>query len=257
MNKLFALLIFLPGTFANFAQMPMGGITGGSGAPCNPPTMTSRWAAYNSSNLCTGSVACTNGASVTSVPDFLGANSSTSVGGITYATGSVNGLPSFSLPASTAQIILPSAGTVATSGSITLYAVLNPSSTSANGAIIGSGLGSGPEWRIAGGGKQEYLSQATTSIGTSTSTVPTASYSTIAMTYVYSTGVLTFYKCASGTCSIDGTVTKTASFTNRQNVIGFASVVNEQFLGNIAEVGYLNSASVTGIAAWSQCKYGI
>ncbi len=255
-KKLIAIIALVPLLAASGGQMVnTGNHRKIMAAACTAPTMTSRWAAYNPSNLCTGSVACTNGATTTSVPDFLGASNSTSANAV-YVTGSVNGLPSFSF--SSAQIVLPSGGTVSASGSITLYAVLKPSATPFTGGIFGSAVNSGPEWRIEStGGKQEFLKQGIVSIGTSTSAVSTAAYSTIVMTYNYTSGVLTFYKCASGTCTTDGTATSAPGFTLRQNVLGFASVVNEQFVGNIAEWGYLNSSSTAGIAAWSQCKYGI
>ena len=225
-------------------------------APCVPPTMADRYAAYNTSNLCTGSVACTNGATVISLPDMVGTQNGTGNGSVAYVTGAVGGQPSISFSGASQYFNLGSTQTLTSSTQLTLYAVLKPSATSFTGAIIGSNAASGPEWRINSTGHQEFLSQSSASVGTSTSVVSTSAYSTIAMTYNYSTGALSFYICASGTCTLDGTATSAPGFLGRVNWLGNASN-SEQFSGNIAEWGYIDSVTTAGIAAWSQCKYGI
>ena len=66
---------------------------------CTPPTMTYRWAAYNSSNRCgtTGGSSCTsNGQAVYSLGDLVGSNTGVQTNTFyqeLYETNMVNGLP--------------------------------------------------------------------------------------------------------------------------------------------------------------------
>jgi hypothetical protein len=236
-----------------------------SGGGCSPPATVSRWAAYNSSVLCTGSVACTDGAQGVSQPDFNAANNAVNTngtgttGGPVYKVSQINGLPAWQFGPLASELWFDLASGIPQTGSITFYAVIKSYSIvePTIAAIIGVSAGHGMEWGINTNNKQFANSQGATALGTGTNALTTSTNYTLAMTYTYSTGALAFYNCSSGTCNADGTATQTASFPNPTNRLGSATDVNDPFKGYVAEWGWTNSATTAGIAAWSQCKYGI
>lgn len=258
MRSLFALVLTFATSVHPYLQMPMGGVTV-SPAGCSPPTMTSRWAAYNTSNTCTASaVPCTNGALGWNLPDFNSVNaaSNTASTGPTYTTGAINGLPAWTFNSASSQFWRLTSG-ITQSGSITFYAVFKTPASSHQGALFGVQVGHGMEYRITSANKQDAVNQGLLDLGNGTTTLTSSTWYTSVMTYNYSTGALALYLCSAGTCSADGTATATSTFSAATNDLGAAQDVGDYFNGLIAEWGYLNSANTTGIAAWSQCKYGI
>lgn len=265
--KRLALLLFAAHVSA---QIPLGGITGSTAAPCTPPTMTYLYSAFNTSNTCNGGSPCTNGDNMDTIKSSATANDGTAASSGArplYNTNQINGQPALTLNGPTNQQGFGMATAIPTgSGSLTLYAVIKPDLSGGQAAIIGNGSASGGgtagikaiEWRINNStSKQDLLSQQNALLASSTSTVSTAAFSTVAVTYDFGTGAYTFYKCASGTCTADGSGTASGSWAVNSSGLGLATSASEFYKGQIAEWGYLNSASVTGIAAWSQCKYGI
>ena len=229
----------------------------GNGSPLQPSNHDKPMGGLQSIEPMYGSVPCTNGALLTSVPDLAGSTNSAGANPV-YTTGAVNGLPAFTFTNNGDQIFFTAgaAANWAVTGQITFYAILKPISSATELPMLPLLL-MAVQWRINTTGKQEILSQGTTSIGSGTATISTSAYSTLTMTYDYTSHVLNLYTCAGGTCSSDGTATTSASFSSQQSVLGWAGPITEQFKGSIAEWGYLTSADITGIAAWSQCKYGI
>lgn len=232
---------------------------------CSPPTMTARWAAYNSANTCTASsVPCTNGAFGWTQPDLAGTNSTTnatSLGPI-YTTSAINGLPSWTFTKSSGQFWRLNSS-IPQSGSITFYAILNWSSTctSSGCSIFGLSLSHGLNWQINAAttttGHQRLLSQGLAEVAIGTQNYTAGVWYTVVTTYNFSTGAWSFYNCAAGTCSLDSSGTGTSTFSASTDDLGAGQDTTEYFGGQIAEWGYLNSANTSGIAAWSQCKYGI
>jgi hypothetical protein len=146
-------------------------------------------------------------------------------------------------------------------GSVTWYSVIGPIAGAMQGPLIGGtgGTGGSLEWGIglSGGSVASANSQSRTIlISGGTHTISTTAFSTIAITYTYSSGALALYVCSAGTCVSDGTATTTAIFGNPTISLGIAGVAGE-FNGYVAEWGYLNSSSIAGIGAYSLCQYGI
>lgn len=232
---------------------------------CSPPSTVSRWAAENTSNRCTGSVACTDGAQGILQVDSNATNNASngSSAGPVYKTNQINGLPAWQFGILTNNLWFDLASGIPQTGSITLYAVIKTYSIvppSNAFAIYGVSSGHGMEWGLfnsSSTNKQYANSQGATALGTSTGTYAVSTNYTLAMTYTYSSGALAFFNCSAGTCNADGTATHTASFPNPTNVLGAARDVNDYFKGYITEWGWTNSATTAGIAAWSQCHYGI
>jgi hypothetical protein len=224
---------------------------------CTPPTMTYRWQVANSGILCGTGIACTNGAGTFSLPSS--ATSNTASQGASgnqpiYTTGAINGLQA-ALFNGTSQTLAFS-NTFGTSGTMTLYAVIEP--TSSGGGILGSataGTNGSVEWAINGGGGQFFNSLNRAAIASGAATISTSHFSTLAMTYDFTSGVANLYICSGGTCTLDGTGTSTAQFFNATNSLGTTGIFF--FSGYIAEWGYLNSVNTAGIATYSQCEYGI
>jgi hypothetical protein len=237
-------------------------------ASCTPPTMTYRWQVADPGTLCGSGVACTNGAGIQSIPSSATSNTASQSAGTgqqpVYTTGAINGLPAALFNGATNQRSLTIGSPIAVgSGTLTWYAVLEPTSAaSASLGIIGAPTqagGSGSfEWRITGSSNnQQTLSEQRAGIGLGTATIATSHFSAIVTTYNFSTGAWALYTCASGTCTSDGSGTATATWGLTIRELGAASGDTAWFNGYIAEWGYLNSISTTGIASYVNCQYGI
>ncbi len=229
--------------------------------PCVAPTMTYRWAAYNPSNLCTGSVACTDGAKIITLADFVSTNNGTqATDGPIYHTNQINGQPALTFLGIAGTTYVQLATSLAVTGSATFYAVLRVNSGAANSPVIGVNANGGIEWDNNGTPNYKMIMQSSgvAFIGTETTARSLTNFTTVALTYNFSTGAYVFYDCSGGTCTADGSGTTTASWTGgRVYYIGLVNSFGTKFDGQIAEVGYLSSSSTTGIGAYSQCKYGI
>lgn len=241
------------------------GAPAGSGAPCVPPITTYRYVASNVLNTCNGGLACSNGLGVDKLTEYNSTgNDATQLSGgarPVYTTGAVNGLPAITF--SGAQFLTFASGWPAGSGSITIYAVLEPGTGgSLDYNIVGSGSGGAGrgslEWNVQQTSYEQYVNASTeTHIGGGSTALSTSHFSTIVFVYNFSSGAYTFYVCSGGTCNVDSSGTTTASSWLQASAIGLNGNDSTVFYGQIAELGYLNSANISGIDAWTQCEYGI
>lgn len=234
---------------------------GGGPVPCTAPTMTYRWAAYNPSNLCgtTGGSSCTtNGQAFYSVADSVAGNTATqtSTGSQgTYSTNAINSLPAISFTG--AQFYTMGTGITAPT-TFTFYAVAEVTNVSSNRGLIGANSSANFEIRTASTTPNvTLLSQATAQIAVSGTALPTSTWFTLVVTYNTVSGAYNFYKAVGGSLTSLGSGTSIASFSAATTQLGGAQSVSDFWFGSIAEWGYLNSTSTTGIAAYSQCEYGI
>ncbi len=226
-------------------------------ALCTAPVMTHRWAVSNDTNTCSGGSACTNGAGIDTVIDLGSASPSLAEQGsalnrpiFTAAVLNGNAVATFT-PASSQNFILHNA---ISDELMTVYVILKPTT----GTFFGGGNTgtAGSVQYFFNGTNQRFNNLNKAIIATGTSALSTTSFQTIALTYNFSTGAAQLFKCAAGTCASDGTGTVTGGFGFPITRIGGESVPGF-FGGQIAEVGYTNVISTAGIAAYSQCQYGI
>jgi hypothetical protein len=225
--------------------------------PCSKPTLTSDWAASSLSSTVhcgTGTTICINGAQIHLIPDVVGSNNITSLVGSGsapfYQTSILNNQPvvqwtSTSIAYFGLGTSIPAANTTSS-----FFMTLAPTT----GAV--RKLVTGPTgalfWEISATGHQLVFAGTGATI-TGTTAFTSGSFVTIAFTY--SSGVINLYTCSGGVCTSDGTGntgTPTAAITEFGQGGGTGT-----YLGYIAEIGYLNGASITGFATYSQCKYGI
>ena len=232
-------------------------------AGCSAPSASSRWTAWNPSNLCgtTPGTTCTNGAQMFSVPDLGTQGVSIVTGGTapTYTTSALNGLAAMTW---TGTEQLNASGPIAGSGSLnfTLWAVLKPNASGVYLPIVGSINGGGIGWRLTPTTLTPELDIAfVTIIGTASTPVSTSGYSLIEVTYSSSTGAYNFYSCSAGSCTSAGSGTNAQTFSDNTDRVGTTrpNSGSNFFKGNIVEIGYRNSIDTTNIASYVQCQYGI
>lgn len=261
------LILFLSSFLASGQVMQQGIVASAPPAiPCSPPTMTYRWPMWDSTKVSCGGT-CTNGAKITAATDVVSANNlsqATTAKQPFWATGVINGLPSSQfIFASTLGNLTMTSGIQAT-GTATYYAVVKPTSgcaTSTSCMIVAGTNVHGAyqhsfQWRI--GTNQCIDSEAIAGPTCGTNPVSTTSFTTLAVTFNFSTGAYAFYQCTGGTCASDGSGTFSTTWGGFTDAIGHNSFnPTFSFDGYIPEVGYLNSISTTGIAAWSQCQFGV
>jgi hypothetical protein len=170
------------------------------------------------------------------------------------ATGGPNSTPSLAFNG-TSDFIIPATAIPSGLTVFTLYVILNVT-TLQDGAMFG-GVGGGIEYRIDSSGKPGLLVQSV--VGTSgTQTLSTGTWYTVVVTHDNGTTTTNFYNATSGTLSAQGNNTTQAMvLTSTTNDLGGATGNSEFFNGEIAEWGYLNSVNTAGIAAWSNCHYGV
>lgn len=230
---------------------------GGGGSVCtSPPTSFYHWPTYGSTNTCAGGSACTNGAGMDKLVDVVAANNavqSTSGNRPIYTTGQVNGLPANVYTAGGTQTLtfptrLPDSGNL-----LTLYAVVKPNSGSGPFPLMGPSVG-GLEWRI-NSGHQELLLANISGIGVGTATISSSVYSMLVAQYNETTGAYAFYECSGGTCTLDASGTTLVSVTGPDS-IGF-STGDGSFGGGIADEGFINATTTTGIGAYALACFAI
>lgn len=230
--------------------------TGGGSVCTSPPTSTYHWTIYGTGNTCAGGSACTNGAGMDTLVDIVAANNAVQATGGNrpiYTTAQVNGLPSIVYTAGGSQSLKFPTGTPSVGSQLTYYAVVKPNSGAGPFPIFGPSIG-GIEWRISGG-HQELLSANVASIGTGTATISTSNYSMLVAQYDETNGNWAFQICSGGSCVSDGSGTNLIGLQSSDS-IGF-STGDGSFGGGIADFGFINSTTTTGIAAWSQACFGI
>jgi hypothetical protein len=231
--------------------------------------MTYRWAAYSltGTNNCgsAGTTLCANGLGVYTLPDSAGSNNAvqtTSADQPTFATNQINGLPAISNSGgsgSSAQVLVAGTG-FATGTNFTMYAVVEPTNLGNYMAVFGTNLANDSQVAVEYGfeGNNQFVRANGNSAIPGSATFANSTWKTIALTYNNSTQAVQMYICSSGTCTADGsagTILPGAFNTAITNLFGPAADFAMQ--GYIAEWGYLNSISLTGIGAYSQCKYGL
>jgi len=221
---------------------------------CTPPSMLHRWTV--GTVTCSGGSPCTNGAGIDTITDTgtgsaSNAEQPTSGNRPIYNTAVVGGNPVATFTAASSQSF--TFHNNISDSLMTVYVVIKPTSGTWFGG--GSGTGGGVQY-FYNGANQQFNSLNRTIIGTGTSSLSTASFQTIVLTYDFSSGAWSMYKCSGGSCAGDGSGTQTASFGFPINQLG-GSAAAGFFSGQIAELAYNNSISTTGIATYSQCQYGI
>lgn len=157
-------------------------------------------------------------------------NNNTATGGLGIVTLTANATPNGSSAVSftgLGSLPLTTAINPTTNGGLTFLAFLEPAAAN-SGAIISGGSG-GPEWRIQGG-KQQLLRANQALFGTSTTTVPTSSFSNINVAFdANGTGSYRYNEAA------DGTTTGTGFVANVLR-IGEMNPGIDRFSGLIAEI---------------------
>lgn len=230
---------------------------------CTPPTgLTSRWLVGDPSTTCVGPTSCTNTASLFQIQDLISGNTLGTITPPTYTTGAVNGHAAASFVYASHQDLnfntpLPS------SGALTLYVVLQPTTYTATDIIVGNNSVSPTGsfiWLINTSGNQLIASTGQPAIGTGTFTIPTTSYSILATSYNFTTGAWTMWHCSSGTCTSDGSGTSAETFSQPMTTIG-VDHIDTLFLGaEVAEFGYSTSVlnpNTIGLGTYGLCYFGI
>ena len=252
-----------------FAASPQYISTSGGGQPgysaaCTAPTMTYRYAAYNSSNACgtTGGSSCTtNGQAAYSAADFVAGNTATeatTARQAVYNTNEINGLPAWTFSDAVAGTGFVMGTAIPSSiSAFTMYAVMEFPTAHA-GALLSNTPGGAIEWRINSGNNMQLEVNETLNIGASTQNLSTNTWYTVVVTYNTVSGAYAFYNASGGTLTAEGSGTNAQSFTQPTAIIGNAGFgTSDYYNGQIAEIGFLNSVNTTGIAAWSKCEYGL
>jgi hypothetical protein len=244
----------------------IGGKTGVGGGPsCSPPSLTYQWAAYSltGTNNCgsAGTSSCTNGASVYTLTESIAGNNAvqaTSANQPLFETNQINGLPAIEsngLSGVSAEY-LPFSMTIPDTANFTIYAMVKSSSLSGYQTIISNDANtSSIEYGIPNAAHQ-YVRVNGYSSGLGSATLSTGTWYTLALTFTYSTLAYNLYICSGGTCTSDGSGTAGGSPSQPINSL-FGPNGDDSWNGYVAEWGYLNSVSTSGIAAYSLCKYGI
>jgi hypothetical protein len=239
-----------------------------TGVACTVPTMTSRWAAYNSSNTC-GGVACTNGAFIDGYADFVGSNPTGSnhaaTHNATYNTAQINGLPAVTYSSGLGQYESFTTAITPTAGQTITYYVISKNPDPGVWAFFGSTTNQTPVWDATNTPNLEWQIHNVGYNQTGTHTLG-AGFNTILMQFLYTSataGQLSFWVCSGGSCSADlasqpVAISISASYSLLSPWNVFGRTFNNYSDFTVAEFGYyVGSANTTQIAAWSQCKYGI
>lgn len=230
---------------------------------CTPPGMTYRWVASSltgTTNCGTsGTTLCANGGPVYTWPESVASNNATQTNSTkqpTFATNKINGYPAVSFNGSSGYMTFGT-GIPYTNTTYTFYAVFSTASFPVSGQYILSGGGTS--------GALAYAIRPTAALGinlygtgnvASGSTINSANtWYTKAVTFNSSTKAYAFYDCAGGTCTQSNS--GTASSSQTAGTVNSISTPVAYVTGYLAEVGYYNGLSVSGIGAWSQCRYGL
>lgn len=275
MSKFVSLASLLLMAFASYAraQGPGPSVTGAqsNGVTCTLPAFTYSWSVYNSGTLCgagPGS-ACSNGNGIFSIPEAISSvntlTQSTTVTQPIYTTGAINSLPVAAFNGAINAYNLAMTTPLPSTGIATFYAIVKPNATGTiqqpifgntnpNNALHGLSL------QVVTATSQLILeSTFAGTIATKTTPLSTSAYTAVAASFDYSTNNYVFWTCSGGTCTVDNSGTGTAfTFTTSTNAIGTSISEVQFFNGPIAEADVLlGSSSITGYAAYVNCKYGL
>lgn len=255
------------------ALLPLLGLGGGQGvitgnhlkvftpAGCAPPTMTYRWAAYSLTGAAycgsSGSTACTtSGQEVYSIPDSVAGNTATSLSGSygTYVPSAINGLAAINESINGQYLFATQIPITVTT--YTFYVVTYNRIDTSYQSIGGTKGTNALVYGQQNAGANQVLGIASGStFATGTNTLANNTWYTLAATYNSITGAYALYICSGGSCTSDGSGTSVQTISAPMTGIGIGH--DYPPYGYIAEIGYLNGTSVSGIGAWSYCKYGI
>jgi len=135
----------------------------------------------------------------------------------------------------------------------TVFAYLQPSSTSGRHAVTGGSSPGALEYDIYNG-NQDYLTEYTADIGHGTATIPVSSFSLIDLAVNSSGGVFRLNGAASGTVA-------GATFGSAITRIGNNEGGGDGLVGQVAEIdiysGVLSSLQISSIEAQLSAKYGV
>ncbi len=228
-------------------------------AGCTAPTVSDRWAVYDPNTACT-SGACSSGGAINFMKDLAGSNDAQEPHGghePVYTPAAINSLAAGDYSGGSQwmeEFAIP-----IPSGPMSVYAVVYyDGGTAADESILGNESSGGTfNWRFDTTGEQEILSSSVASIATSSVSYPAGWY-TFEVDFNQTTGAYAFKHCSGGTCVVDASGTASVPpFFNPPNTFGGHNADSSYFTGKIAEFGYYSGYGVTGLGAWSHCKYGI
>jgi hypothetical protein len=231
------------------AQNPGPSVTGAIPAPlpCVPPTMTYRW--IPTSGCSTGAVCAKD--------RVVGNNASQTLGGAlpTYSESrGPKGTPDLTFNRSTDYLTFGKAIPSAVRA-FTIYAVIAMTGAGRENAIFGGDTG-GIEYRINASNNPDLLDQGIADVNSGAQTLSANTWYTEVVTFQIS-GAVNFYYASRGSLIPAGSgSTSSNAFSGITDSLG-GSRGGEYFRGKIAEIGYLSSVNTSGIAAWSNCHYGI
>lgn len=226
---------------------PDGGGSLAAPLPCVAPTMTYRWVPNSG---CSIIVAC-------ATETVSGNNASqTSSGALpTYgATCGPNSTPCLTFNG-TSDYIIPTTAIPSGVTAFTLYAVIKPTTVSTDNPIFG-GNNNGIAYKSNSSGKMDLSAQGFTGVATGTQTLVANTWYTQVVTFNNGASTTIFYSASGNTLTSFGGGGG-GSFPNSTPYLGGIPIESIWFTGSIAEWGYLNSVSTTGIANWSSCHYGV
>ena len=274
MKRLIALIVLLLFPVFGDSQFTIPLHTGASTtSSCTPPPMTYRWAASTLTGTAncgsSGTTACANGSGVYSWADAVAgdaATQTTSANQPVFTTNEINGYPALAFSHSSISYLSLATGIASSSTSTyTFYAVVN-STTTNNYYLLGVSTANASDSIglafNASNLEMELTNPGVAVLATNTTTQSASTWYTLVWTYNASTKAYAFYSCSGGSCTEQGAGTSsTGTFGKAATILGSSnsgsSYSTYAFSGYLAEFGYLNGVSISGIGAYSQCEYGI
>lgn len=259
LRKFVALLLLVPCALGERQQVVTGHNRQVGAPPCVVPTLVSKWSTFDPANTCGGG--CVNGAPIITQNDSIGGNTGTAITGSgttpLFTSAQINGQPAWTFVQVNGPRISLS-GNLANTGSITAYAVVKPNCSANECALFAPTGGNGLEFGIDSSNRPfaAWINFATFATG---SALSSSTWYTLVIEMNFGTSSATIFSCVAGTCSTVASGTNVQATQTPIAILGgFGGIGSHAFNGEIAEWGYrANIASLTDIATWSQCKYGI
>lgn len=258
-------------------SFPMGALPVSHSASCSAPSAVAHWGAYYAGNLCGSShTACGAGnTSVYQATDTIGTNNlqqATAADQPVWTTSCINSQSCFAYNSGGAQFlgVTSLAGSANYSVAATFKVSTLPPSSQVNMIFCAtSGYHGGP-CLIAYNSNGSLFICANPWISTlvagvcDASAIAAGTWVTYIATYNYTGGspyAITLLRSHAGTTSIAASGTTTDAMTRSgPPVIGYAEGIGSS-IGDVADASLFTSivtaASDGGVAAWSQCQYGI
>lgn len=212
------------------------------------------WYAADSGANCGG--ACTDGATQTSWADkSVNANNANNgtCGTSVYHTNQINGLPAVTFSSSCFRL----GSSIATTSSVSVFAVVKLSSTAAKTNIISSGSSSaGLAYWMASSGKLQGADKSCIALLGNGTTAQNTSWNQINLTYDLMNIVFRLNRAA------DGSVASTTATTANESMIGQSACGTPEFLsGQLAEIlvysRVLSGGEITTVESYLNSRYGL